>query len=188
MTKEQRAYAAQCAAMMTSDIELSAEAKRKLAKAIDDLIQELDDYDRTHELQWKRMGEATERWRAEDPAGRSHIMPDLGRLLEWLMQQIDSQKEAVSVRNSTIDALAQKVLDIGAVSDRFEADGYRMDALEKFLKAGHPRFNMVALHVESTGNAQQINAFSSEARMHETCIAAASTLREAVDQFLSRSG
>ena len=33
------------------------------------------------DLQWTRMGDATERWRAEDPTARAQVMPDLGDLL-----------------------------------------------------------------------------------------------------------
>jgi hypothetical protein len=41
------------------------------------------------DLEWTRMGEATERWRAEDPEARALIMPDLGALLKWLMDDAD---------------------------------------------------------------------------------------------------
>jgi hypothetical protein len=41
------------------------------------------------DMQWKRMGEATARWRAEDPEARALIMPDLGALLQWLMDDAD---------------------------------------------------------------------------------------------------
>lgn len=41
------------------------------------------------DMQWKRMGQATERWRAEDPEGRALTQPDLGDLLKWLMDKAD---------------------------------------------------------------------------------------------------
>lgn len=41
------------------------------------------------DLQWKRMGEATDRWRAEDPEARALTSPDLGDLLKWLMDKAD---------------------------------------------------------------------------------------------------
>ena len=41
------------------------------------------------QMQWTRMGEATARWRAEDPEGRELIQPDLGDLLTWLMAAAD---------------------------------------------------------------------------------------------------
>lgn len=44
------------------------------------------------ELQWTRMGEATARWRAEDPQARASIMPDLGELLKWLMDDADKAR------------------------------------------------------------------------------------------------
>lgn len=40
-------------------------------------------------LQHGRMHEATELWRAEDPAGRKLVIPDLGALLAWLLERID---------------------------------------------------------------------------------------------------
>jgi hypothetical protein len=40
-------------------------------------------------MQWDRMAEATARWRAEDPEARALIMPDLGDLLQWLMDDTD---------------------------------------------------------------------------------------------------
>lgn len=42
------------------------------------------------DMQWQRMREATDRWRAEDPEARALIMPDLGDLLQWLMAKLDS--------------------------------------------------------------------------------------------------
>lgn len=40
-------------------------------------------------LQWKRSREAVERWRAEDPEARALVIPDLGALLQWLMDDAD---------------------------------------------------------------------------------------------------
>lgn len=40
------------------------------------------------DMQWKRMGEATALWRAEDPEARALVMPDLGDLLKWLMDRV----------------------------------------------------------------------------------------------------
>lgn len=66
-----RALAANAAALAT------AEAER------DELRQLFD-------LQWSRMGDAVARWRAEAPAERELISPDLGRLLTWLLGQVDA--------------------------------------------------------------------------------------------------
>lgn len=55
---------------------------------------EAADLRRLFEMQWERMTEATERWRAEDPEARSLIMPDLGALLRWLMDQADMTNRA----------------------------------------------------------------------------------------------
>lgn len=41
------------------------------------------------QLQWKRTTEATARWRAEDPQARALVIPDLGALLQWLMDDAD---------------------------------------------------------------------------------------------------
>jgi hypothetical protein len=41
------------------------------------------------DLQFKRIGEATARWRSEDPAARALELPDLGDLLQWLMADAD---------------------------------------------------------------------------------------------------
>lgn len=40
-------------------------------------------------MQWDRMTEATARWRAEDPEARALLTPDLGVLLQWLMNDAD---------------------------------------------------------------------------------------------------
>lgn len=52
------------------------------------LVAELVDLRYLFEMQQERMATATELWRAESPAEREHILPDLGRLLDWLMAQI----------------------------------------------------------------------------------------------------
>lgn len=41
------------------------------------------------EKQWLRVGKATDRWRAEDPHARALVSPDLGNLVQWLMDQAD---------------------------------------------------------------------------------------------------
>jgi hypothetical protein len=53
------------------------------------VIRERDDLRTLFDVQWTRMGEASERWRAEDPAGRALMRPDLGALLKWLMDDVD---------------------------------------------------------------------------------------------------
>lgn len=56
---------------------------------------ELADLKVLFELQRTRMGEATARWRAEDPQARARIMPDLGDLLRWLMDDADQARAEV---------------------------------------------------------------------------------------------
>lgn len=57
-----------------------------------DVDDELRDLRHLFEIQQRRMREATERWRAEDPATRAHILPDLGDLLTWLMRDADKAR------------------------------------------------------------------------------------------------
>lgn len=54
------------------------------------LLAEVDELQALFDLQWTRMGEATELWRAAHP-GKELVMPDLGDLLTWLMAQIPSK-------------------------------------------------------------------------------------------------
>lgn len=50
---------------------------------------ELAEYKSIFDLQQKRMGEATKRWQAA--TGRYDALPDLGDLLQWLMDQGDKR-------------------------------------------------------------------------------------------------
>lgn len=65
------------------------------------LVAEHDEYRRLFDMQWRRMAEATERWRAEDPEARARILPDLGNLLQWLMGQIDVAQGALGAMSHT---------------------------------------------------------------------------------------
>jgi hypothetical protein len=69
--------------------DLDAGLRAVLEIAERDTAQELIELRSLFALQWERMREATERWRAEDPEGRALIMPDLGALLRWLMDDAD---------------------------------------------------------------------------------------------------
>lgn len=51
------------------------------------MLDEFDEYDRRFELQWRRMADATAMWRAA--TGKHMILPDLGDLLKWLMDEIE---------------------------------------------------------------------------------------------------
>jgi hypothetical protein len=55
-----------------------------------EIVDELTEQQALFDLQWQRMGQAAARWRAEAPDDRALSSPDLGRLLEWLMGQIDA--------------------------------------------------------------------------------------------------
>ena len=60
-----------------------------------DVDDELRELRHLKQLQEKRMRAATERWRAEDPEGRALRSPDLGALLEWLMEQADHARSDI---------------------------------------------------------------------------------------------
>ncbi len=61
-----------------------------LCRAAERLRDDLVDLEHLFELQRKRVEEAQQRWRDEDPDNRALTIPDLGRLLQWLMDQADS--------------------------------------------------------------------------------------------------
>ncbi|WP_033338987.1 hypothetical protein [Catenuloplanes japonicus] len=66
-----------------------------LVREIERLDAEAGDLRALFELQWTRTREADARWRAEDPTARAHIMPDLGELLRWLMDDADQVRSEV---------------------------------------------------------------------------------------------
>lgn len=53
-------------------------------------IEQMAERDQLAELQYRRMMQATARWRAEDPTNREGVLPDLGDLLSWLMAEADA--------------------------------------------------------------------------------------------------
>lgn len=57
---------------------------RKQLSAAESLSTE---YQVLFDLQQTRLGKATAAWRAESPADRAHVIPDLGRLLDWLLDR-----------------------------------------------------------------------------------------------------
>lgn len=67
--------------------EAACAASREHKARADAAEAELAELRAVFELQWTRMDEATKWWRAEDPGARALIMPDLGDLLRWLMDQ-----------------------------------------------------------------------------------------------------
>ena len=58
----------------------------KLRKERDEALMWSRDYQRTFDLQRKRMDAATKLWRKAHP-GNENTYPDLGELLEWLMNR-----------------------------------------------------------------------------------------------------
>lgn len=65
-------------------------------QAIRSMGKDVADHRAVIELTWTRMGEATARWRAEDPAARERVLPDLGDLLTWLMVDADRARAALA--------------------------------------------------------------------------------------------
>lgn len=55
--------------------------------AVRQLESKLAEYQHLFDLQWTRMQRATELWRAEFPADRALVQPDLGALLDWLIDR-----------------------------------------------------------------------------------------------------
>ena len=51
------------------------------------LLAEVDETRALFDMQWTRMRRATELWRAESLDERALVAPDLGALLDWLMEQ-----------------------------------------------------------------------------------------------------
>lgn len=84
-------------------IELQAE-RGELALALERALAEVADLRALFDLQWTRMGEATDRWRAEDPEARALVMPDLGALLQWLIAERDAQRERADKLAQTVAA------------------------------------------------------------------------------------
>lgn len=74
------------------------------------LVRENADLHALFDMQWERMGEATARWRAEDPDTRAWIMPDLGALLEWLMTEIDKARVAALTAGNDVDRATRRLL------------------------------------------------------------------------------
>lgn len=58
---------------------------RNRAKCIHELVEENQNLNRLFDMQHRRMGKATLAWR--DATGREHVSPDLGDLLQWLMER-----------------------------------------------------------------------------------------------------
>ena len=64
-----------------------------------------DELEQLFDLQRTRMVAAIERWRAEAPTERALTLPDLGRLLEWLMAQADAERAAREAAEREVEKL-----------------------------------------------------------------------------------
>ena len=60
----------------------------------DQLRERLKEYEQLFDIQQTRMQRATDLWRAESPAERALVSPDLGRLLDWLIERGDTATHA----------------------------------------------------------------------------------------------
>ncbi len=74
------------------------------------------------DLQWRRMTEATARWRAEDPDARAQVMPDLGALLQWLMGEQDRRHEAKAAAVIHLQAELDRAITRANHNARLAAD------------------------------------------------------------------
>lgn len=61
--------------------------QEELGRQNADALADREDLQELFDLQHRRMGAATELWRAEEPDERALVSPDLGALLEWLMER-----------------------------------------------------------------------------------------------------
>lgn len=57
---------------------------------LDDEAERIKEYQQLFDIQTTRMDRATALWRAESPAERELVSPDLGHLLDWLIERGDA--------------------------------------------------------------------------------------------------
>ncbi len=69
-------------------------------------LDRIAEYDALFNLQWTRMGEATEIWRKFNP-GNDLVLPDLGELLTWLLERIEKRDRAFVILKQSRDKLWQ---------------------------------------------------------------------------------
>ena len=81
---------------------------------IAELERELAEYESLFELQSKRLDEATAAWRAAHP-GHDDMLPDLGRLLEWLMSE---RTEARTERDTAVAACRERDEEIARLREQ----------------------------------------------------------------------
>lgn len=87
-----------------------------LVGEIERLRAENAEYRAIFDLGYTRCREAEARWRAEDPEARALVMPDLGRLVEWLMAEVDRAR-------AVLDGVAWLELDNGHLEARLTVTG-----------------------------------------------------------------
>lgn len=62
-----------------------------LARRLHSAQAQLKEYEQLFDLQWSRSQQAIALWQAESPAERANTWPDLGKLLEWLIERGNSE-------------------------------------------------------------------------------------------------
>lgn len=110
-------------------------AALRLFGHIDALAAENLELNQLFDMQWKRTGEVTALWRAEAPAERELILPDLGKLLTWLMSQLaaaqhratEMEKERDEVRRNALQAISDDQARYGEEIGRLmrESDDFK---------------------------------------------------------------
>lgn len=73
--------------ILITPVQAKAETGQLIKRLLED-HESVVQYDALFELQHRRLLEANERWRAENPADRALQMEDLGALLEWLHNEL----------------------------------------------------------------------------------------------------
>lgn len=84
------------------------------------LQSERDELQATINLQHQRLERATAIWRAEKPEERNLIMPDLGDLLDWLLDERQYWKDAAAHAYQEITKETRRAEQVEAERDRFK--------------------------------------------------------------------
>lgn len=93
--------ASQCKLNPTAYQRDAKEAIRQLETELQEAQKERDDLQRLFDLQHTRMVEATHAWRAANP-GNDNVLPDLGKLLAWLLKERREAQEAIVVMKGAL--------------------------------------------------------------------------------------
>lgn len=81
----------------------------ELAAELATAKERIAEYESVFALQRKRMAEADKRW--QNATGNHNVMPDLGKLLEWLMADADAAKAQVAELRAALRDIADDSAD-----------------------------------------------------------------------------